>query len=750
MKKLGQLLSGFFGVLLLCSLLSAQQSAQSNASTSTAIVPRLVNYSGKAVDAQGKAVAGTAGVTFAGVTFAIYAEESGGAPLWLETQSVRVDARGNYSAQLGATTAEGLPLELFSTGSARWLGVRVNGGDEQPRALLLSVPYALKAADAETVGGLPASAFVLAGTSSGAGNAVSAASSAATAAATPTTSLTGSGTADYLPLWTSSSALGSSVLFQSGTGKTAKIGIGTITPAATLDVSGGATIRGLLNLPAAATATAAGGADSRPFGLVASTFNSSSQTASNQVFHWQAEPVANNTASPSATLNLLFSTAPAAGAETGLSINSGGQISFAPGQTFPGTATSVGLSAPSSDFTVTNSPVTSNGTLTLNWTVAPTNAATPNAIVKRDSNGSFFTGPMTATSGDGTSAITGSSSGGGIGVSGSSPAGYGLSGKGVYGLSANGTQFGVYSVGGLFGVYGSGTTYGLWGANSPTGVRGDGSSYGVYGTASGAGSGVYGSNSAGIGVYGFSTSSSSYGVYGYNPNGGVGAAGISTDNAGVYGQSGSGGWAVDAYNSANGTGVLAGSSAGYAGWFNGDVEVDGNLSKAGGSFKIDHPLDPANKYLYHSFVESPDMMNIYNGNVTTDASGDAVVAMPDWFESLNRDYRYQLTVIGQFAQAIVSSEIANGRFSIKTDKPNVKVSWQVTGVRQDAWANAHRIPVEQVKPEAERGFYLHPELFGAPDEKGVLWARSPQAMQRWKEARAKDAAQKTSEVLSKP
>jgi trimeric autotransporter adhesin len=307
--------------------------------------------------------------------------------------------------------------------------------------------------------------------------------------------------------------------------------------------------------------------------------------------------------------------------------------------------------------------------------------------------------------------------------------------------------------GGSYGVFGSGATYGVWGSNSPTGVRGDGtgSGYGVYGTStSNSGYGVYGTNTNGTAVTGVSFSSSGYGVYGDNVNGGDGVVGSSTTNAGVYGQSGSGGWGMDAYNTSNGTGLLAGSSAGYAGWFNGPVNVDGNLSKSGGSFKIDHPLDPANKYLYHSFVESPDMMNIYNGNVTTNAQGDAVVSMPDWFESLNRDFRYQLTVIGQFAQAIVSSEIANGRFGIKTDKPNVKVSWQVTGVRQDAWANAHRIPVEEAKPEAERGFYLHPELFGASDEKGILWAHSPQAMKQWKEARMKDAAQKTSELLSKP
>jgi hypothetical protein len=120
------------------------------------------------------------------------------------------------------------------------------------------------------------------------------------------------------------------------------------------------------------------------------------------------------------------------------------------------------------------------------------------------------------------------------------------------------------------------------------------------------------------------------------------------------------------------------------------------------------------------------MMNIYNGNITTDSNGNAVVTMPDWFEALNQDFRYQLTVMGQFAQAIVANEIADHSFAIRTDKPNVKVSWQVTGVRHDAWANAHRIPVEQLKADQDRGLYLHPELFGAPREKSIVAARHPE------------------------
>ena len=163
---------------------------------------------------------------------------------------------------------------------------------------------------------------------------------------------------------------------------------------------------------------------------------------------------------------------------------------------------------------------------------------------------------------------------------------------------------------------------------------------------------------------------------------------------------------------------LAGND-GWAGFFDGKVTVTGILSKGGGSLKIDHPLDPEHKYLLHSFVESPDMMNIYNGNVVTDGAGYAEVELPDWFETLNRDFRYQLTVIGTFAQAIIAEEIVDAAFLIQTSEPFVKVSWQVTGIRQDPFANANRIPVEEDKPASERGSYLHPEAYGPPASRNV-------------------------------
>jgi hypothetical protein len=159
--------------------------------------------------------------------------------------------------------------------------------------------------------------------------------------------------------------------------------------------------------------------------------------------------------------------------------------------------------------------------------------------------------------------------------------------------------------------------------------------------------------------------------------------------------------------------------------FSGNVSIGKSVSKGSGSFKIDHPLDPANKYLYHSFVESPDMMNVYNGNVVTDKNGTATVALPDYFEALNRDFRYQLTVVGQFAQAIVAKKVDHNSFVIRTSKPNVEVSWQVTGIRPDAYANAHRIQVEEDKPQQEQGHYLHPELFSALPEQAVGYQAPP-------------------------
>jgi len=174
-----------------------------------------------------------------------------------------------------------------------------------------------------------------------------------------------------------------------------------------------------------------------------------------------------------------------------------------------------------------------------------------------------------------------------------------------------------------------------------------------------------------------------------------------------------------------------GALTGFAGFFQGRVQVTGNLVKGGGAFKIDHPLDPENKYLYHSFVESPDMKNIYDGVATLDASGEATVQLPEWFGALNKDFRYLLTSIGAPSPALyIAEEISDNHFKIAGGKPGTKVSWLVTGIRQDAYANKHRIPVEEAKPEGERGTYLHPDAFNQPEERNVLFVHHPQLIKR--------------------
>ena len=162
----------------------------------------------------------------------------------------------------------------------------------------------------------------------------------------------------------------------------------------------------------------------------------------------------------------------------------------------------------------------------------------------------------------------------------------------------------------------------------------------------------------------------------------------------------------------------------------GNLSVSGTLSKGAGMFKIDHPLDPQNKYLQHSFVESPDMMNVYNGNIVLDDRGEGTVILPPYFEALNGGFRYQLTCIGGFAPIFVAEEIQENRFKIAGGDPQMRVSWQVTGIRQDPYAQANRIPVEKEKPEAERGGYLHPEVYGVAEAIGPT-ARANHARDRW-------------------
>jgi len=223
------------------------------------------------------------------------------------------------------------------------------------------------------------------------------------------------------------------------------------------------------------------------------------------------------------------------------------------------------------------------------------------------------------------------------------------------------------------------------------------------------GEAFYGSTSGGNGIVGISASAlGMYAVSNASNNGGLLAEGGFIGIQGTNKGSDVNRQAVRGENS--------GAAGGYAGLFNGgSTWVAGTLFKNAGAFLIDHPVDPESKFLIHSFVESPDMKNIYDGIATTNASGLAVVTLPDWFEALNMDYRYQLTCIGEFAEAIVQNEISGNIFTIKTNKPNVKVSWQVTGIRNDPYARENRLSIEKPKLPDEVGKYIFPQGYGKSD-----------------------------------
>ncbi len=227
-------------------------------------------------------------------------------------------------------------------------------------------------------------------------------------------------------------------------------------------------------------------------------------------------------------------------------------------------------------------------------------------------------------------------------------------------------------------------------------------------------------NSQYFAVVGGTNGPHSTGVYGVTnaaTGQGVGVQGNSYSASGV----GVAGSALAAIGNTIGVYGHAASPTGYAVYAIGRFAASGTKS-----FQIDHPLDPANRLLSHYCIEGPEPLNVYSGNVTTDAAGYATVQLPDYFEALNRDFRYQLTVIDEadsadFVAAKVVRGIRDNAFVVRTSQPNMAVSWRVEGVRNDRFVQAYGAPVEADKTAEQRGKYLQPELYGQPAEKGLFY-----------------------------
>jgi len=695
MRRLTSLATLIVTLCLLCAVTLSQQSTSTTSAAVSDNVPRLIPFNGTALDAAGRPIAHATGVTFA-----LYKEQQGGAPLWIEVQNVQPDAHGKYSAQLGSSKNEGLPAELFTSGDARWLGVQPEGQQELPRILLLSVPYALKAKDSDTLGGLPPSAYALAqpqGTK-GAQASGSATGTAAKSSGTFNTAtgklkapvpgaIGGGGIAGYIPLWSDPSTLTNSSFYQGTLTTTGNVGLKTQYTYADFTLNGS---QGFLSSPATMFyMNASPTKGSHFYSRMVLAFSPSSPDYG---IFWNQKAFRMDWRDG---LGREFLSADFLNKRLGV-----GPGTTAPAATLDVAGTAGNADHPAMD-TLIGDPGCGPGFSGLEFGYFLGNCQ---YSLMGDSNSNTY------VNGSAVNLTNGS-----LPVATFFPEINGFDGSGL----------GTYS------VFGS-ENYGP-GKNSSIAVAYKYAEYPNSYKEIDVTDSSCGENFVGFSF--FNSPQNNNVEYCFQSallaDTSNGETILNGNLPGPYGPALS-------FRMGN-TEVMNLGNYVTLGGAGPTVNVFGTLTKQGGSFKIDHPLDPANKYLYHSFVESPDMMNIYNGNVTTDSTGLATVTMPDWFEALNRDFRYQLTVIGQFAQAIVGRKMSDSKFTIKTDKPNVEVSWQVTGVRQDAWANAHRIPTEETKDAVERGHYLHPELFGQPEEASIQWAHEPDMMRRTKEGRSRPA-----------
>lgn len=227
--------------------------------------------------------------------------------------------------------------------------------------------------------------------------------------------------------------------------------------------------------------------------------------------------------------------------------------------------------------------------------------------------------------------------------------------------------------------------------------------------------GVQGVSSAAAksGVYGVNSDANGYGVVGHNSNSGANGN-LGYGSTGVFGE---GLTAVQANGDSYGVLAISTGASGFGGWFSTRVHITGGLDVSGTkNFKIDHPFDPSGSYLVHAAVESSEVLNQYSGTVVLDEAGRATVEFDLWFGEINTDFRYQLTAIGAAAPNLhVAREVTDNRFEIAGGSPGLRVSWQITARRNDAYMQQYPFQVEEPKTGIENGTYLCPECHDQPE-----------------------------------